>query len=219
MTRKQLQQFLDVEKWKASEAHGCDMCGRYARCRYCVRTEQYPCAAAHDRLIAATSGPVPDHVPEWLLPEPQIPLGSVTSATKKGSVRQVGTEQNAKTELTEAASSSENLSPSESPSLSESLSASESAKEFIPSQMQMASVAPDDADETPAKTMQEGGSADIAEEHEERTDASEENVPTGSEGAEEPLRVLARGRKGAIRLCALKKRVVTGRAEGSVQEN
>lgn len=213
MTRKQLQQFLDVEKWKASEAHGCDMCGRYARCRYCVRTEQYPCAAAHDRLIAATTGPVPDHVPEWLLPEPQIPLGSVTSATKKGSVRRVGTEQNAKKGLAEDASSSESLSPSESPSVSES------AKETVPSQTQMALAAPDDTDETPAKTMQEDGSADIAEEDEERTDASEENAPTGSEGAEGHLRVLARGRKGAIRLCALKKRVVAGRAEGSAQEN
>ena len=89
----------------------------------------------------------------------------------------------------------------------------------MPSQTQMASAAPDDTDETPAKTMQEGGSADIAEEHEERTDASEGNAPTGSESAEEPLRVFARGRKGAIRLCALKKRVVTGRAEGSAQEN
>ncbi len=73
MTLQQLQEFLDDKKWKDSEAHACDMCGRYARCRYCVRTEEYPCAMAHDRFVAATSAPVPDRVPDWLLPEPDIP--------------------------------------------------------------------------------------------------------------------------------------------------
>ncbi len=72
MTNKQLQQFLDEEKWKDSEAHACDMCGRYARCRYCVRTEQYPCAMAHGRLLEAMNAPVPDPVPDWLLPEPDV---------------------------------------------------------------------------------------------------------------------------------------------------
>ena len=73
MTLKELQEFLDAEKWKDSEAHACDMCGRYARCRYCVRTEDEPCAMAHNRLIAATNAPVPDRIPDWLLPEPKIP--------------------------------------------------------------------------------------------------------------------------------------------------
>lgn len=72
MTREALQKFLDEEKWKDSVARSCDMCGRYARCRYCVRTQEFPCAAAHNRLIEATSAPVPDHVPEWLLPEPDV---------------------------------------------------------------------------------------------------------------------------------------------------
>ncbi len=73
MTPEKLQKFLDVVKWKDSERNACDMCGRYARCRYCVRTEDYPCAMAHERLVRATSAPVPDHIPAWLIPEPDIP--------------------------------------------------------------------------------------------------------------------------------------------------
>ena len=72
MTLRELQEFLDAEKWKDSEIHACDMCGRYARCRYCVRTEQYPCAMAHNRLMTAIHAPVPDRIPDWLLPEPEI---------------------------------------------------------------------------------------------------------------------------------------------------
>lgn len=73
MTIKELQEFLDAEKWKDSEIHACDMCGRYARCRYCDRNEQFPCAVAHNRLMSAIHAPVPDHIPDWLLPEPEIP--------------------------------------------------------------------------------------------------------------------------------------------------
>lgn len=72
MTFRQLQEYLDAVKWEDSVARSCDMCGRYARCRYCVRTEEYPCAMAHNRLVAATNAPVPDHVPDWLLPEPDV---------------------------------------------------------------------------------------------------------------------------------------------------
>ena len=73
MTIKELQEFLDAEKWKDSEIHACDMCGRYARCRYCDRNEQFPCAMAHNRLMSAIHAPVPDRIPDWLLPEPEIP--------------------------------------------------------------------------------------------------------------------------------------------------
>lgn len=72
MTFRQLQEYLDAVKWEDSVARSCDMCGRYARCRYCVRTEEYPCAMAHNRLVAATNAPVPDHVPDWLLSEPDV---------------------------------------------------------------------------------------------------------------------------------------------------
>lgn len=72
MTLQQLQEFLDAEKWKDSEAHACDMCGRYARCRYCMRTQEYPCAMAHNRMVEATRAPVPDSIPDWLLPEPDV---------------------------------------------------------------------------------------------------------------------------------------------------
>lgn len=73
MTIKELQEFLDAEKWKDSEIHACDMCGRYARCRYCDRNEQFPCAMAHNRLMSAIHAPVPDRIPDWLLPELEIP--------------------------------------------------------------------------------------------------------------------------------------------------
>lgn len=72
MTLKQLQTFLDVAKWKDSERMQTDMCGRYARCRYCTRTESYPCARAHNRLIEVQAQPVPDQIPAWLLPEPPV---------------------------------------------------------------------------------------------------------------------------------------------------
>ena len=72
MTLRQLQEFLDEEKWKDSEAHACDMCGRYARCRYCVRTEEFPCASAHRRLVEVLASPTPERIPEWLLPEPDV---------------------------------------------------------------------------------------------------------------------------------------------------
>ena len=78
MTLQQLQEFLDAEKWKDSEAHACDMCGRYARCRYCMRTQEYPCAMAHNRMVEATSAPVPDSIPDWLRTEIQ-PLITITS--------------------------------------------------------------------------------------------------------------------------------------------
>ena len=73
MTLKALQEYLDVAKWKDSEKFHADMCGRYARCRYCTRTEEYPCARAHNRLAEMQASPVPDRIPEWLLPEPPVP--------------------------------------------------------------------------------------------------------------------------------------------------
>lgn len=104
MTREALQKFLDEEKWKDSVERSCDMCGRYARCRYCVRTQEYPCAAAHNRLIEATTAPVPDYVPEWLLPEPDVfaKFGTLTADDAKTEAPEQ--EQTAQ----EAASSEEN---------------------------------------------------------------------------------------------------------------
>ncbi len=72
MTLQALQEYLDVVKWKESEKINADMCGRYTRCRYCTRTEDYPCARAHNRLVEMQASPVPDCIPEWLLPEPPV---------------------------------------------------------------------------------------------------------------------------------------------------
>lgn len=84
MTIKELQKFLDAEKWKDSEIHACDMCGRYARCRYCDRNEQFPCAMAHNRLMSAIHAPVPDRIPDWLLPEPEIPSENSSETVTEG---------------------------------------------------------------------------------------------------------------------------------------
>lgn len=72
MTERQLQEYLEVEKWKDSEKHCSDMCGRYRRCRYCVRTEEMPCTRAYSRLVAMRASPVPDIIPEWLHPDPPV---------------------------------------------------------------------------------------------------------------------------------------------------
>lgn len=72
VTVRQLQEYLEVEKWKDSEAHCADMCGRYQRCRYCVRSEEMPCAMAYSRLVSMRASSVPDIIPEWLLPDPPV---------------------------------------------------------------------------------------------------------------------------------------------------
>ena len=73
MTLEQMQEYLDRIKWEDSERHGGDMCGRYARCRYCRRTEETPCARAHERLLSVQASPDPEPIPAWLIPEPEIP--------------------------------------------------------------------------------------------------------------------------------------------------
>ncbi len=51
MTFKQLEQFLKTEKWQAGSEDDADMCGKYARCAYCDRFSDYPCARAYDTLM------------------------------------------------------------------------------------------------------------------------------------------------------------------------
>lgn len=79
MTLKELQEYLDLEKWKDSERNACDMCGRYARCRYCDRGADDPCARAHNRLEAALRSDYPDLIPDWLIAEPAAVAGTVAS--------------------------------------------------------------------------------------------------------------------------------------------
>ncbi len=89
MNYAQLQQYLDREKWHESEARGYDMCGRYARCRYCNRYEDYPCAMAHNRLIEVRDSSVPEPIPEWLLPEPPVKeVFGVEMAEKEGKIQE-----------------------------------------------------------------------------------------------------------------------------------
>lgn len=72
MTLQDLQKYLDVEKWSDSERLGGDMCGRYARCRYCNRYKTYPCAEAHNRFVEVKNSEYSEDIPAWLIPEPPV---------------------------------------------------------------------------------------------------------------------------------------------------
>lgn len=68
MTLKQLQRYLETEKWRETAKRGTDVCGSYARCAHCNRYDEYPCAEAYLRY---TSAPDKEEV-DWLLPEPPV---------------------------------------------------------------------------------------------------------------------------------------------------
>ena len=53
MTLKELERYLKIQKLQEGARRGVDMCGRYARCSYCDRFEQYPCAKAHNIYMRA----------------------------------------------------------------------------------------------------------------------------------------------------------------------
>lgn len=44
---------LDIDKWLASEKAGYDLCGSFAFCAYCDKTETHPCARAEARMNEA----------------------------------------------------------------------------------------------------------------------------------------------------------------------
>ncbi|MDE6411619.1 MAG: hypothetical protein K2L02_03685 [Clostridia bacterium] len=71
MTFKQLEQFLRTEKWRAGTAQDAQMCGKYARCAYCDRFSDYPCARAYDTFIKKKrTGKA--QVAAWQYPEPDV---------------------------------------------------------------------------------------------------------------------------------------------------
>lgn len=51
MTFKQLEEFLRSEKWRAGAQRDFEMCGKYARCVFCDRYCDYPCARSYDTLV------------------------------------------------------------------------------------------------------------------------------------------------------------------------
>lgn len=71
MTFKQLEQFLREENVRAGARRETDLCGKYARCAYCDRFCDFPCARAYDTLMKkkregkATSA-------FWQFPEPDV---------------------------------------------------------------------------------------------------------------------------------------------------
>lgn len=71
MTFKQLEQFLNKEKWRASANLKTNACGIYARCSYCDQFSDYPCARAFDALMKKRKdGKAPPAA--WQHPEPNV---------------------------------------------------------------------------------------------------------------------------------------------------
>lgn len=71
MTFRQLEQFLRTEKWRAGTRQDSEMCGKYARCAYCDRFSDYPCARAYDTFIKKKrTGKA--QVAAWQIPEPDV---------------------------------------------------------------------------------------------------------------------------------------------------
>lgn len=71
MTFKQLEQFLRTEKWRAGTQQNSDMCGKYARCAYCDRFSDFPCARAYDTLMRKKREGKAS-VSFWQFPEPDV---------------------------------------------------------------------------------------------------------------------------------------------------
>ncbi len=183
MTFRQLQEYLDAVKWEDSVARSCDMCGRYARCRYCVRTEEYPCAMAHNRLVAATNAPVPDHVPDWLLPEPDVEA-------------KFGT-----------------LTASEETALSVSAPAALAVKEPAPLVAQPARSAAPSEDAVSGSEKDGTMSEVEEEKAPSMDTMSEAASVEGENSGRPRPHVLVRGAKGNVRLCTLSRRLPTVSSE------
>ena len=183
MTFRQLQEYLDAVKWEDSVARSCDMCGRYARCRYCVRTEEYPCAMAHNRLVAATNAPVPDHVPDWLLPEPDVEakFGALTA-----------TEETALSVSAPAALAVK----APAPLVAQPARAAAPSKDSVSEPEKAGTMSEEEGEKAPSMgTMSEA-----------------EPVEGENSGRPRP-HVLVRGTKGNMRLCTLSRRLPTVSSE------
>lgn len=79
MTLKQLQRYLETEKWRETAKRGADVCGCYARCAYCNRYDEYPCAEAYRRYLSDSAR----EENEFALPEPPVKrvFGTETAET------------------------------------------------------------------------------------------------------------------------------------------
>lgn len=73
MKLRQLQHYLDLIKWRESERRGCDMCEKYARCRYCNRHTPNPCAVAYLKLKEEEKRGNQIALSAGIYPEPELP--------------------------------------------------------------------------------------------------------------------------------------------------
>lgn len=62
-----LEQYLELAMWKTNIEQGANTCGKYPRCLFCLKREEYPCAKAYFRCLHAGRIAV---VPEGGFPEP-----------------------------------------------------------------------------------------------------------------------------------------------------
>ena len=53
ISNKERQGRLDEKKWLDGIKFGKDMCGEYAYCVLCDKTEEFPCAKAYNRMLIA----------------------------------------------------------------------------------------------------------------------------------------------------------------------
>lgn len=179
MTLQALQEYLDVVKWKDSEKIHADMCGRYARCRYCTRTEDFPCARAHNRLAEMMASPVQDRIPEWLLPEPEIDEDLLRAQSAEEPAAETPAEK----------------APAEEPAWGSAAETSEEA----PAEAQETDAA---LQPSPEDTLQSAQEAD-AEQRGEMPPLPEEPRLT-----ERPRpHVIVRGYKGETRICTLQRKL------------
>ena len=194
MTLKQLQAFLDVAKWKDSERMQTDMCGRYARCRYCTRTESYPCARAHNRLIEVQAQPVPDQIPAWLLPEPPV---------KEKFGAEIASDEEPR-ELPAKSAGKATTEPRAAKPVSDGAETQTSADE-----------APAPAEELPA------AQPETAESETELTEAVRETAqPEEPRLLERPRpHVIMRGVKGEMRVCVLRRKPAADAAAEQSEQN
>lgn len=176
MTLRALQEYLDVVKWKDSEKIRADMCGRYARCRY------------------LQASPVPDRIPEWLLPEPPV---------KEKFGAEIASEEEPR-ELPAKSAGKATTEPRAAKPVSDGAETQTSADE-----------APAPAEELPA------AQPETAESETELTESVRETAqPEEPRLLDRPRpHVIMRGVKGETRVCVLRRKSAADAAEEQSEHN
>ena len=199
MTLSALQKYLDVVKWLESERIGSDMCGRYVRCRYCTRWETFPCARAHNRLTEMQSAPVQDVIPDGLLPAPSDldRFGDMIAAEETEG------EDEADEQLEEMIEEIAPAPPAEEPAAE--APAEEPAAEAPAEEPAAEAPAEEPAAEAPAEEPAVDEEATVIA----RIALPEPPAGPLSAPADGRPHVIARGKRGSVRICYLQRKLLT----------